>query len=91
MPITEHLWNEDHFLQSGRDFELGTLMVLLFLCMVLVLSRQCKQCVEAILSIRRQFTGRVTHAMCLPGRISASGPHFVEVSETDRFTFPLLI
>jgi len=23
MPITEHLWNSDRFLQSGRDFEIG--------------------------------------------------------------------
>jgi hypothetical protein len=50
MPITEHLWNWDRFLQTGRDFELGTLMLLTFLCLVLVLSRQWKQAVEFLFS-----------------------------------------
>jgi len=51
MPITEHFWTWDHFLETGRDFELGTLLVLMLLCLVLVLSKQRKQCVESFLSL----------------------------------------
>lgn len=47
MPITEYCWTWDRFLQTGRDFELGTLLVLMLLCLVLVLSSQRKQCVES--------------------------------------------
>jgi len=51
MPITEHYWTWDRFLQTGRDFELGTLLVLMLLCLVLVLSKQRKQCIESFLSL----------------------------------------
>jgi len=51
MPITEYCWTWDRFLQTGRDFELGTLLVLMLLCLVLVLSKQRKQCIESFLSL----------------------------------------
>ena len=50
MPITEHFWSWDRFLETGRDFELGTLLVLMLLCLVLVLSKQRKQCDESLRS-----------------------------------------
>jgi len=50
MPITEHYWTWDHFLQTGRDFELGALLMLMLLCLVLVLSKQHNQCIESFLS-----------------------------------------
>jgi hypothetical protein len=53
MPITEHLWTWDRFLQGGRDFELGTLALLSFLSLVLVLAKGYKQCVDVLISARR--------------------------------------
>jgi hypothetical protein len=53
MPVTEHLWTWDRFLQGGRDFELGTLMLLSTLCLALVLSKGYKQCFDMLLSARR--------------------------------------
>ena len=53
MPITEDLWNWDHFLQSGRDFEVGLILLLSFLCLVMVLSKTNKHCVDALLTARR--------------------------------------
>lgn len=58
MPITEHYWTWDHFLQTGRDFELGTLLVLMLLCLVLVLSKQRKQCIESFLTFSHIFAFR---------------------------------
>lgn len=48
MPITQRLWNWDHFLRGGQDFELSVFLVLSFFCLVLVLSRHCKQCVDSL-------------------------------------------
>lgn len=68
MPITEHFWTWDRFLETGRDFELSTLMVLMFLCLVLVLLKQRKQRVESFLSLCQilafRFTKDVAPAMC---------------------------
>jgi hypothetical protein len=81
MPITEHLWNWDRFLQGGRDYELGTLMILLFLCMVLVLSKQCKQCLETLLFLQcvvaSEFIDRLAHGICLLGELLVSSPKLV--------------
>jgi hypothetical protein len=52
MPITEHLWTWDCFLQGGRDFELSSIALLSFLCLVMVLSRTYKQCVDVLFSVR---------------------------------------
>jgi hypothetical protein len=48
MPITERLWTWDNFLQGGQDFEMSTILVLSFLCLVLVLSKHGKQCVDSL-------------------------------------------
>ena len=50
MPVTQHLWTWDRFLHGGRDFELSTLMILSFLGLVLVLSKNLKQCIDSFLS-----------------------------------------
>jgi len=52
MPITEHFWDWDRFLQTGRDFEIGLILLLSFLCLVMVLSRSYRHCVDALLSAR---------------------------------------
>lgn len=51
MPVTQHLWTWDRFLHGGRDFELTTLMILSFLGLVLVLSKNFKQCIDSLLSV----------------------------------------
>jgi hypothetical protein len=48
MPITERLWTWDHFLQGGQDFEMSTILMLSFLCLVLVLSKHGKQRVDSL-------------------------------------------
>jgi hypothetical protein len=93
MPLTQHLWTWDRFLHGGRDFELTTLMILSFLALVLVLSRNLKQCIDSLLS-----------ALCilalacqkrLPFRITRPASKFrteyVTCSDTGTFSTPLLI
>lgn len=53
MPITQHFWTWDHFLQGGRDFESGIIAVLSIFLLVLVLSKSYKQCVDVLFSARR--------------------------------------
>jgi len=48
MPVTQYLWTWDHFLHGGRDFELSALMALSLFCLVLVLAKHCKQCVDSL-------------------------------------------
>ena len=43
MPVTQYLWSWDRFLHGGQDFESGILMALTFLCLALVLLKQCKR------------------------------------------------
>lgn len=69
MPMTERYWTWDHYFQTGRDFELGTLTVLMLLCLVLVLSRQRKQSVDSLLSLWRilafRFTDGAAPVICI--------------------------
>ena len=53
MPITEHLWAWDHYLDGGRDFEFGVIELLIILCLVLVLTGYCKQRINLLFSLRR--------------------------------------
>jgi hypothetical protein len=68
MPVTQHLWTWDRFLHGGQDFELGTLMVLIFLSLVLVVSRHGKRCVDLLFAQCRllglYLTGR--ESICVP-------------------------
>ena len=66
MPITEHLWTWDRFLQTGRDFELGTVALLSFLCLVLVLAKSYKQCVDLLMSARRCLADKFND-LAVPG------------------------
>jgi len=95
MPITEHLWTWDRFFQTGRDFELGTLMVLMFFCLVLVLSRQCKQCVETFLSLWHilafQFADGIAPVICLPVEAPVFCPGPARGAGASMCGFPLQI
>ncbi len=74
MPITEHIWTWDHFLQGGQDFEFGALLVLSIFCLVLVLSRQCQQWVESSLSTwclaSLEFVDHALPPICLAGDVT---------------------
>lgn len=74
MPITEHIWTWDHFLQGGQDFELGALLVLSIFCLVLLLSRQCQQWVDLSLSTwclaSLEFVNHALPPICLAGEVS---------------------
>lgn len=63
MPMTERYWTWDHFFQTGRDFELSMLAVLILLCLVLVLSKQRKQRVAYLLSLCRILAFRFTEGL----------------------------
>ena len=95
MPITEHFWTWDHFFQTGRDFELCTLMVLMFFCAVLVLSKQRKQCVESFLSLRPilafRFADDVASSICRPVMASVANSETVTGTQTDLCGLPLQI
>jgi hypothetical protein len=71
MPITQHLWSWDHFLHGGPDFELGALMVLIFLSLVLVLSKHSERCLHLLFAQWRfrgfNLTARQPNGISLPG------------------------
>lgn len=97
MPITEH-WDWDHFVQTGRDFEIGTLMLLTFFCLVLVLSKQLKQGIESFLSflslcssLASQFTDGIAPAILLSVKPTISNPDPATGAGTLAGGFPLQI
>ena len=51
MPFTEGHWIWDKFLLGGQDMELGLLGIAAVLCLVLVLSQNCRQGVVRMLAI----------------------------------------
>jgi hypothetical protein len=94
MPVTEHLWTWDHFFQTGRDFELSTLLVLTFLCLALVLSKQGKHAIEFLLSIGRRLVGRRRAGRASQPCLFAALARRSELSarsSTTPCTFPLQI
>lgn len=58
MPVTERLWTWDHFFRTGRDFELSMILMLTFLCLVLVLSKQGRHAIESLLFMARRLAAR---------------------------------
>ena len=95
MPVTERLWTWDHFLHGGQDVELGTILVLSFLSLALVLSKHGKQCVDSLFAKcchlafifnRRHFV-RVT----LAGAVSASSKERVPSPVLSMNNLPLQI
>lgn len=51
MPITQHLWTWDHFLEGGQDFELGLFVIVTCLCLVLLRAQHCRQKVRHLLTL----------------------------------------
>lgn len=95
MPITEHLWTWDGFLQGGRDFELGTIMVLSILCLALVLSKNLKKRFDLLLSARRYRTVNFDDPDVPVVPLSAALSNFGREAPPDRVSctshLPLLI
>ncbi|MGA8743623.1 MAG: hypothetical protein WB561_20695 [Terracidiphilus sp.] len=93
MPVTQHLWTWDRFLHGGRDFELSTLMILSFLGLALVLSKNLKQCFDSLFSAlcilafacHERVPIRITWA------VSIFRTEYVAASDTDKYGTPLLI
>jgi hypothetical protein len=86
MPITEHLWTWDRFLETGRDFELGLLLILTVLCLVLVLSKQYKHGLEFLLSMSHRLMSRCASR---PSRICGGG-EFLYPHQLLAFSRPCL-
>jgi hypothetical protein len=93
MPVTQHFWIWDHFLHGGSDFELTTLLLLSFLGMALVLSRQLKDCVNLLfvswryLSFNDSLQGRIR----LVGVSSLFQAEFPAARPIDVHSLPLRI
>ncbi len=70
MPLTEHFWTFDRFLQGGQDFELTLLLVLAVLCLVLLLSRFSKQAIATLIALREWLSLRFrSRHLAAPGRL----------------------
>jgi hypothetical protein len=52
MPITQHLWTWDRFLQGGQDFELGLFVTVTCLCLVLLRAQHGHQKIWHLLALR---------------------------------------
>jgi hypothetical protein len=72
MPITERLWNWDHFLQSGRDFEISLILLLSFFCLVMVHSRTYKRCVDVLLSAQSVLAAPFEDLVVFPEILAGS-------------------
>ena len=93
MPVTQHLWTWDCFLHGGRDFELSTLMILSFLGLVLVLSKNLKQCIDSLLSgmCTLEFVRHKRVTTLTTGVFSIFRSEYLASSGPGVHSFPLLI
>jgi hypothetical protein len=91
MPVTQHLWTWDHFLHGGRDFELSTLMILSLLGLVLVLSKNLKQCIDSLLSALCTLASPERVAFAITSEFSIFPRKYVPASDRCMQNMPLLI
>jgi hypothetical protein len=95
MPVTQHFWTWDHFLSGGYDFELTTLLVLSFLGMALVLSRQSKQCLDLLFAVWRflcfLFDGVTQGRAFMPGAFSVLYTDWPSSRSACTYCLPLKI
>lgn len=66
MPITQHFWTWDHFLQGGQDFELGLFVIVTCLCLVLLRAQHCRQKIRYLLAFCRFFALPFRRSVCRP-------------------------
>ena len=93
MPVTQHLWTWDHFLHGGRDFELSTLMLLSILGLVLVLSKNLKQCIDSLISglCTLAFACHKRESIAITRAFSTLRTEYVAASDPGAYSTPLLI
>ena len=95
MPLTERLWTWDHFLHGGQDFEMSTILVLSFLCLVLVLSKHGKQGVDSLFAnwCHLVFISHHHHFVrdAIAGAVSPSGKERVPSPVLSKNNIPLQI
>jgi len=95
MPLTQHLWTWDRFLHGGQDFELGTLMVVIFLSLVIVLLKQCNWCVDLLFARRRlagvNLTRRERMTTRVYGMLWAIQPEPVPCTPLALYSIPMQI
>jgi hypothetical protein len=50
-PLTQQLWTWDRFLHGGQDFETAAFLMLISFCLVGVLARCSRRCLEHIFTV----------------------------------------
>src|SRR5580698_3631213 len=55
MPLTQHFWTWDHFLQGSQDFEPGLFVIVSCLCLVLLRAQHCRLGIRFLLALQRFF------------------------------------
>jgi hypothetical protein len=55
MPLTQHFWTWDRFLQGGQDFELGLFVIVTCVCLVLLCAQHCHQTTGLLLAFFRAW------------------------------------
>jgi hypothetical protein len=94
MPITQHLWTWDRFLQGGQDFETGSLLILTALNLVLVLLECCKRNVGKLLNLWQRLSRLLvppSSFATLAKAVKADGDHRVAIPASSLYQHPLLI
>lgn len=56
MPLTQHIWTWDRFLQGGQDFEFGVFFILINLCLVLLVAQHCRQSITMLVATWRRVS-----------------------------------
>jgi hypothetical protein len=76
MPIAQHCWTWDGFLQGGQDFELGLFIIVTCLCLVLLRAQHGRQSIRRLLAFCRilllPFQRRLGRFLFRSGRINSS-------------------
>lgn len=95
LPLTQNIWNWDHFLHGGQDFETGMLTIVIILCLAVLLSQLCKRRIDLLFTVCRVIAFTFNHGE-LPGR-SFEGALFIFRMERvngaaiERYSLPLKI
>jgi hypothetical protein len=94
-PLTQYIWTWDHFLRGGQDYELSTLIVLAFFCLVPVLAQHCKQSIDLLFAAPGQTS--FLSGASLAATIAPPGPFSTLHAESkaspglEKLSFPLQI
>jgi hypothetical protein len=85
-PLTQSLWNWDHFLQGGQDFESGILLIVVSLCLLLVLSQLCRQTLKLLFaSWHQSSSGYHSLKFALPASVGMSSTFHIERAASSAY------